>query len=450
MNKHYNYVVIGAGSGGIASINRASIYNKKCAIIEAKNIGGTCVNLGCVPKKIMWYAAQISDVFNKYSNDYGFFIKKKSFNWSVLIKNRDIYIKKINKHYKKIFYKNKIKIIKGFAKFFNSNTLIINNKKITSDHILISTGSKPKKINIPGSQYGINSDDFFKLKSLPKNIAIVGAGYIAIEIANLLNKLGVKVLLFIRNKKPLKKFDSSIVDVLVNTMINEGISLFTNSKPKEVIKNSDNTFTLILKNNKKFKIDKILWAIGRSPMTKNLNLNKIGIKTNKNGYIYVDKFQNTSISNIYALGDNTKSIALTPVAISSGRILSERLFNNNKNAYLNYKLIPTVIFSDPPIGSIGLTEKNAIIKYGKKLIKIYKSSFISMYTSITKNKQLSFFKLICYGKEEKIIGLHGIGYGMDEILQGFSVAIKMGAKKKDFNKTMPIHPTSSEEFITMK
>ncbi|WP_127958732.1 glutathione-disulfide reductase [Serratia microhaemolytica] len=450
MTKHYDYLAIGGGSGGIASINRAAMYGKKCAIVEAKALGGTCVNVGCVPKKVMWHAAQIAEAIHLYGPDYGFDTTVNAFDWQKLISSRSAYIERIHTSYNNVLGKNKVDVISGFARFVDAHTIEVNGEQISADHILIATGGRPSIPAIPGAEYGIDSDGFFALDAMPKRVAIVGAGYIAVEIAGVLNALGAETHLFVRKHAPLRNFDPLIVETLLEVINNEGPMLHTEAIPQSVVKNADGSLTLQLEDGKTFSVDCLIWAIGREPETDNLNLAVTGVKTNTQGYIEVDKFQNTSVAGIYAVGDNTGAVELTPVAVAAGRRLSERLFNNKPNEHLDYSNIATVVFSHPPIGTIGLTEPQAREKYGDDQVKVYKSAFTAMYSAVTQHRQPCRMKLVCVGEEEKIVGLHGIGFGMDEILQGFAVAIKMGATKKDFDNTVAIHPTAAEEFVTMR
>ncbi|MFI0488579.1 MAG: glutathione-disulfide reductase [Yersinia sp. (in: enterobacteria)] len=450
MSKHYDYLVIGGGSGGIASINRAAMYGKKCALIEAKQLGGTCVNVGCVPKKVMWHAAQIAEAIHLYGPDYGFDTTVNRFDWKKLVANRTAYIDRIHQSYGRGLDNNKVDVIHGVARFVDAHTVEVNGEKVAADHILIATGGRPSHPNIPGAEYGIDSDGFFALDEMPKRVAVVGAGYIAVEIAGVLNALGTETHLFVRKHAPLRTFDPLIVETLLQVMNTEGPKLHTEAVPKAVIKNADASLTLQLEDGTEAVVDHLIWAIGREPVTDNLNLAASGVKTNNKGYIDVDKFQNTNVKGIYAVGDNTGAVELTPVAVAAGRRLSERLFNNKPDEYLNYNNIPTVVFSHPPIGTIGLTEPQAREKFGDDQVKIYKSSFTAMYSAVTVHRQPCRMKLVCVGAEEKIVGIHGIGLGMDEILQGFAVAMKMGATKKDFDNTVAIHPTAAEEFVTMR
>ncbi|AYC16938.1 Glutathione reductase [Dickeya dianthicola] len=450
MTRHYDYLAIGGGSGGIASVNRAAMYGKKCALIEAKYLGGTCVNVGCVPKKVMWHAAQIAEAIHHYGPDYGFDVTVNRFNWETLLKNRSAYIDRIHQSYNNVLGKNQVEVIQGFARFVDAKTVEVNGERITADHILIATGGRPTRPAIPGAEYGIDSDGFFALTALPQRVAVVGAGYIAVEIAGVLNGLGAEVHLFVRKHAPLRQFDPLIVDTLVEVMNTEGPALHTESIPNAVVKNADGSLTLQLESGHEQTVDCLIWAIGREPANDNINLDAAGVALNSKGYITVDKFQNTTVPGIYAVGDNTGAVELTPVAVAAGRRLSERLFNNKPDEHLDYSNIPTVVFSHPPIGTVGLTEPQAREQYGDDQVKVYKSAFTAMYTAVTQHRQPCRMKLVCVGPEEKIVGIHGIGFGMDEILQGFAVAVKMGATKKDFDNTVAIHPTAAEEFVTMR
>ena len=450
MLKEYDYIVIGGGSGGIASANRAAMHGAKVILFEGKEVGGTCVNVGCVPKKVMWYGAQVAETLHRYAGEYGFDVTINKFDFATLKANRQAYIDRIHGSYERGFDSNGVERVYEYARFVEPHTVEVAGERYTAPHILIATGGHALYPNIPGSEYGITSDGFFELDEVPKRTAVIGAGYIAVEVAGVLNALGSDTHLFVRKDRPLRTFDKDIVDVLVDEMAKSGPTLHTHANATEVVKNADDSLTISFDNGETITVDCLIWAIGRAANTSGFGLEKTGVKLTEKGTIYSDEFENTSVPGIYALGDVTGKLDLTPVAVKAGRQLSERLFNNKADAKLDYTDVATVVFSHPVIGSVGLTEEKAIAKYGAENIKVYKSSFTPMYTALGENRQPSTMKLVTLGDDEKIIGLHGIGYGVDEMIQGFSVAIKMGATKADFDNTVAIHPTGSEEFVTMR
>lgn len=450
MVKEYDYIVIGGGSGGIASANRAAMHGAKVILFEGKEVGGTCVNVGCVPKKVMWYGAQVAETLHRYAGEYGFDVTINKFDFATLKANRQAYIDRIHGSYERGFDSNGVERVYEYARFVDPHTVEVAGERYTAPHILIATGGHALYPNIPGSEYGITSDGFFELDEVPKRTAVIGAGYIAVEVAGVLNALGSDTHLFVRKDRPLRTFDKDIVDVLVDEMAKSGPTLHTHANATEVVKNAGDSLTISFDNGETITVDCLIWAIGRAANTSGFRLEKTGVKLTEKGTIYSDEFENTSVPGIYALGDVTGKLDLTPVAVKAGRQLSERLFNNKADAKLDYTDVATVVFSHPVIGSVGLTEEKAIAKYGAENIKVYKSSFTPMYTALGENRQPSTMKLVTLGDDEKIIGLHGIGYGVDEMIQGFSVAIKMGATKADFDNTVAIHPTGSEEFVTMR
>ncbi|WBA11710.1 glutathione-disulfide reductase [Salinivibrio kushneri] len=451
MAKHFDYICIGGGSGGIASANRAAMHGANVALIEAKHLGGTCVNVGCVPKKVMWHGAQVAEALNLYASDYGFDVDVKGFNWSTLVDNREAYIGRIHNAYDNVLGKNNIDVIRGFARFVDNHTVEVDGEHYTADHLLIAVGGTPTVPNIPGAELGIDSDGFFALPEQPKRVAVVGAGYIAVEIAGVLHALGSDTHLFVRKDRPLRTFDPMVTDTLVEVMEKEGPTLHTQHVPVSVTEESDGSLTLAFENGTTHNTDTLIWAIGRHPTTDKINLGATDVQTTADGYIKVDPYQTTSVPHIHCVGDIMDGgIELTPVAVKSGRLLSERLFNGQTHAKMDYDLVPTVVFSHPPIGTIGLSEPEARAKYGDDNVKVYTSSFAAMYTAVTQHRQPCKMKLVCAGDEEKVVGLHGIGFTVDEMIQGFAVAMKMGATKADFDSVVAIHPTGSEEFVTMR
>ena len=448
--REYDIIAIGGGSGGSATMNRAAMHGAKAAVIEGNIIGGTCVNVGCVPKKVMWYGAQVSETLKNYAADYGYTIGETSFDFKTLRKNREAYIERSRQAFSNNFNRNGVDYIEGYARFVDKNTVEVNGEHIRAKHIVIATGSYAFIPNVPGSELGGTSDDVFAWEELPESVSIIGAGYIAVELAGVLHALGVKTDLFVRKGGPLRGFDQGIVEVLVEEMKKNGQPLHTHKVPQKLEKLDNGDIQIHFEDGTTHTSQKVIWAVGRKANVQQLNLEVAGVELTERGFIQVDEYQNTTTSGIYALGDVSGEKELTPVAIKAGRTLAERLFNGKTDAKMDYELIPTVVFSHPAIGSVGLTQEQAEAKYGAENIKVYQSTFAGMYSAITVHRQMTKLKLITLGEEEKVIGLHGIGEGIDEMIQGFAVAVKMGATKADFDATVAIHPTASEEFVTMR
>ena len=448
--REYDIIAIGGGSGGSATMNRAAMHGAKAAVIEGNIIGGTCVNVGCVPKKVMWYGAQVSETLKNYAADYGYTIGETSFDFKTLRNNREAYIERSRQAFSNNFNRNGVDYIEGYARFVDKNTVEVNGEHIRAKHIVIATGSYAFIPNVPGSELGGTSDDVFAWEELPESVSIIGAGYIAVELAGVLHALGVKTDLFVRKGGPLRGFDQGIVEVLVEEMKKNGQPLHTHKVPQKLEKLNNGDIQIHFEDGTTHTSQKVIWAVGRKANVHQLNLEAACVELTERGFIQVDEYQNTTIPGIYALGDVSGEKELTPVAIKAGRTLAERLFNGKTDAKMDYELIPTVVFSHPAIGSIGLTQEQAEAKYGVENIKVYQSTFTGMYSAITVHRQMTKLKLITLGEEEKVIGLHGIGGGIDEMIQGFAVAVKMGATKADFDATVAIHPTASEEFVTMR
>jgi glutathione reductase (NADPH) len=446
---HYDLLVIGAGSAGLAAAKKAAENGASVALVEMKTIGGTCVNVGCVPKKITWYAAAFADFFS-FAKEYGFHNNAGKIVYKKFAAARTKYIKMLDKKYEQRVKSDKITYLEGQAKFTDPHTLKINNILYTAKHIVIATGCSPNIPDIEGAKFVIDSDSFFELKSLPKKMAVVGGGYIGMELTFILNQLGIDVHLVLRGTAPLRAFDDMIVKAMQELIKAKKIKLYKNHNVEKITRTSQKKLTLHCNKNKKItNLDSVLFAIGRHPCTKNLNLRVAGVNLNKDKYIATDKYEVTNVPHIYAIGDVTGKKFQTPVAVAAGRILASRIFGGKKKAFLDYGNIPTVIFTHPPAGSVGLTEKQAVEKYSQKNLVVYESHFASLFYALCKKKPLSHIKLITLKKSGKIVGCHVIDKHADEIMPGVAIAIKMGATKTDFDNTIGIHPTSAEELLTM-
>jgi glutathione reductase (NADPH) len=457
----YDYLVFGGGSGGIASGKRAAGHGKKVAIVERARLGGTCVNVGCVPKKIMYMAASISETLNHDAAQYCFSAPKTKVDWPALKKKRDAYIVKLNNIYAGGLDRTGCVTYEGDATLVDAHTVSIkmndgSEKTLTAENILIAVGGRPSVPAGEGvAEHSITSDGFFELEELPPVVMVVGAGYIAVELAGVLNGLGAQTHLVVRKGKALRTFDPDISNSLDAEMIKQGINIHrnTNGVAKIEIDGAGKKTVTLVNGETISGVDTVLMAAGRVPNTESLNLDKVGITTNAKGYIEVDEYQNTSNSSIFALGDVCGTVELTPMAIAAGRRLADRLFDGQVDAKVSYEHVPTVVFSHPTIGTIGLTEAGAIAKYGEENTKVYKSKFSNLFYGIfdieSDDKPKTFMKLITAGANEKVVGVHILGMGADEMLQGFGVAVKMGATKADFDSCIAIHPTASEELVTM-
>jgi glutathione reductase (NADPH) len=447
MHKKFDLIAIGAGSGGIATVNRAAMLGAKCALIESNLIGGTCVNVGCVPKKIMWLAAEEANAL-KEASSYGFATQPISLNWKHLVTKRQAYIEKLHQGYTNRLNKNQVTLIQGHGEFVRPGQVRVGEDIFEAPHIVIATGGKTQFPQIPGAARGIDSDGFFALQAMPSRVAVVGAGYIAVEIAGMLKALGAETFLVFRHDKVLRSFDDMLSSQLMALYQQQGITLKPNHIPANLKQLPQGTLSLVCQEDKTITgLNSVIWAIGREPNTQGLYLDNIGLSLAKDGTIPVDAYQNTAVSGVYAIGDVTGKSPLTPVAIAAGRRLAMRLFNQ-KDLKLSYENIPTVIFSHPPIGTVGLTQLEAQTKYGDD-IKIYQTQFTPMAQAFHATPLKTSMKLITQESTDKILGCHIIGDGADEMLQGFAVAIKMGATKADFDNTVAIHPTSSEELVTL-
>jgi glutathione reductase (NADPH) len=448
MSKHYRLLTVGAGSGGLAAVQRAASYGVECAVVEAGRLGGTCVNVGCVPKKIMWYGASVAHSLEEAAG-YGFDLTRKGFEWNKLKDARDAYVSRINKHYADALGRAGIDIIQGVARFTDERTVEVDGESISADSVIIAAGGRPQVPEVSGAALGITSDGFFDLTHCPQKVAIVGSGYIAVELAGMLEALGAEVSMVLRKQYLLRPFDTMLRDALFEQMSAQGVRIHRETQVREVRRQEDGRLAVDCGRVVLADVDVLIWAIGRRPNSDRLNAVATGVVQDSQGFIQTDEFQQSSVENLYAIGDITGRFPLTPVAVAAGRRLADRLFGDMPDRHLAYECIPSVVFSHPPIGTVGLTEAEAKAKYGDA-VKLYKAQFTPMYYAITEPKHKTSLKLVTVGHEERIVGCHIIGLGADEMLQGFAVAMRMGATKRDFDDTVAIHPTSAEELVTLR
>jgi glutathione reductase (NADPH) len=444
----YDLIAIGAGSGGLAVAEKAAQLGKRVAVIEAERTGGTCVNHGCVPKKVMWYAAHLAHAADDASA-FGIPVTRNSTDWQKLIANRDRYITNINQYWDRYLQEKGIDYIQGYGRFIDSRTLQVNGQRYRAPHIVIATGSHPSIPQVPGAELGITSDGFFRLECQPERVAIIGSGYIGVELAGMLNALGSDVSLIALEERVLERFDPMLSEVLMDQMRKQGIALHLRYETAGLVQTATGIALDSVDGTRLDGFDCVIWAVGRTPNTASLDLHVAGVESRVNGIIPVDDYQNTNVPGIYAIGDVTGRIPLTPVAITAGRRLGERLFEHQPERRMDYEDVPSVVFTHPPIASIGLTEPQARERHGDA-VTVYQTHFTPMRYALTEAAASTAMKLVCAGDEQRIVGIHLIGDNADEMLQGFAVAVKMGATKADFDSTVAIHPTSAEELVTLK
>ena len=449
MNKqHYDLITIGGGSGGLAVAKKATEYGKRVAIVEGARLGGTCVNNGCVPKKVMWYAANLAHAADDAAA-FGIPVSRSDTDWQTLVSGREAYIERINRSWNNTVSTHDITHIPGYARFSGANTVEVEGVEYSADHIVVATGGKPIVPPVPGAELGITSDGFFQLQSQPKRVAVIGGGYIGVELSGVLRALGSEVTIVALEDRVLEVFDDMISEVLSEEMDKQGIGQRMGFQVAALEKSADGIAIRSAEGEVISGFDTVIWAVGRAANTRELNLKAASVDVLKNGIIPVDGYQNTNVPGIYAIGDITGKTPLTPVAIAAGRKLAERLFNNKADSRIDYQNIPSVVFAHPPVGTVGMTEAMAREHYGDA-VTVYETRFTPMRYALSGHKSTTAMKLVCAGSDERVVGIHIIGDRADEMLQGFAVAVKMGATKADLDNTIAIHPTSAEELVTMK
>lgn len=448
MAESFDLIVIGGGSGGLAHAQRAAGYGANAVVIESGPLGGTCVNVGCVPKKLMWYAAHHAHAL-EHAADFGFDIAVHGHDWASLRERRDAYVARLNKIYKQNLDRHGVQLIRGHARFTSATSVDVDGLQYEADRIVIATGGYPIVPDIAGAQHGITSDGFFELPERPQRVALVGSGYVAVEFAGIFSQLGSETTVLVRKDGMVRSFDRMLRHELEAAMSASGVTLVKEVVPHKLDKTVNGLY-LHAEDGRSFgDFDAVIWAVGRAPNTASLNLAAAGVETDDDGFARTDAWQKTNVDNIFALGDVAGRAALTPVAIAAGRRLADRLYGGMSERRLEYEYIPTVIFSHPPIGTVGLTEDEARERYGDDL-KVYETRFNPMLYAFSSEKTQTAMKLLTAGSDERVVGCHIFGDGADEMLQGFAVAIRMGALKKDFDDTVAIHPTSAEELVTLR
>ena len=448
MAEDWDLVVIGGGSGGLACAQRAAKHGARVALAEPGPLGGTCVNVGCVPKKIMYHAADLAHGIGDAS-DYGFDVALTGHDWRTLKDRRDAYVLRLRGIYLENLQKSGVTLLRERARLEAPGRVAIGSGTHRARHVVIATGGAPLVPAIPGAAAGITSDGFFELERRPATVAIVGSGYIAAELSGVFAALGARVTVAMRYERMLRSHDDMLSRRLMTAMQADGIALVERAVPASVASGAEGHRITLADGRALGPFDCIVWAIGRRPNTDGLGLAEAGVGIGAAGEVMTDIRQDTAVAGIYAIGDVTGREELTPVAIAAGRRLADRLFGGEPERHLDYRLIPTVIFSHPPIGTVGLTEAAARTLHGDA-VEVFTGNFMPLYHGITERRRRAEMKLVTIGPERRIVGLHVIGMGADEMLQGFAVALRMGATKRDFDDTVAIHPTSAEEFVTLR
>lgn len=447
MTEQFDLIAIGGGSGGLAVAEKAAQYGKRVAVVEAHKMGGTCVNNGCVPKKVMWYAANLAHAVDD-AQDFGIPAQRSTTDWPKLVSARDAYIQNINQYWDAYIEQQNITRIDGAARFIDRQTIEVNGQRYSAQHIVVATGGRPIVPPVPGAELGITSDGFFQLDSQPRRVAVIGGGYIGVELAGVLRALGSEVTVVALEDRVLELFDPIVSEVLMREMDKQGIDLRMSFQVAGLLK-TDRGIALNAADGEQLEgFDCVIWAVGRAANTQSLALAEAGVTLQRNGLVPTDEYQNTNVPGIYAIGDITGRTPLTPVAIAAGRRLAERLFGDKPEARVDYDNIPSVVFAHPPVATVGLTETQARERH--QHVRVYQTQFTAMRHALSEHGARTAMKLVCAGPQEQVVGIHLIGDNVDEMLQGFAVAVKMGASKADFDNTIAIHPVSAEELVTLK
>ncbi|AZZ76087.1 glutathione-disulfide reductase [Pseudomonas sp. RU47] len=443
----YDLYVIGAGSGGVRAARFAAGFGAKVAVAESRYLGGTCVNVGCVPKKLLVYGAHFAEDFEQASG-FGWSLGEANFDWATLIANKDREINRLNGIYRNLLVNSGVTLHEAHAKIVGPHEVEVNGERYTAKNILIATGGWPQIPEIPGREHAIGSNEAFFLKELPKRVLVVGGGYIAVEFAGIFHGLGANTTLLYRGDLFLRGFDGSVRKHLQEELTKRGLDLQFNADIARIDKQADGSLKATLKDGRELDADCIFYATGRRPMLDNLGLENTDVQLTDKGFIKVDEQYQTSEPSILALGDVIGRVQLTPVALAEGMAVARRLFKPEQYRPVDYKMIPTAVFSLPNIGTVGLTEEEA--REAGHDVVIFESRFRPMKLTLTECQEKTLMKLVVDGKTDKVLGCHMVGPDAGEIVQGLAIALKAGATKRDFDDTIGVHPTAAEEFVTMR
>ena len=447
MSFDFDLFVIGAGSGGVRAARFAAGFGAKVAVAESRYLGGTCVNVGCVPKKLLVYGAHFHEDFEQAAG-FGWTLGEANFSWSTLIANKNREIHRLNGIYRNLLVNSGVTLLEGHAKLQDAHTVEVDGQHFRAKHILVATGGWPQVPEIPGKEHAITSNEAFFLKELPRRVLVVGGGYIAVEFAGIFHGLGAQTSLLYRKDLFLRGFDRSVREHLRDELIKKGMDLQFNSDIVRIDKQADGTLAATLKDGRVLEADCVFYATGRRPQLDNLGLENVSVDLDDRGYIQVDEAYRTSEPSIHAIGDVIGRVQLTPVALAEGMALARKLFRPEEYRPVDYKLIPTAVFSLPNIGTVGLTEDEARSDGHK--VKVFESRFRPMKLTLTECQEKTLMKLIVDADSDKVLGCHMVGPEAGEILQGIAVALKAGATKRVFDETIGIHPTAAEEFVTLR
>ena len=443
----FDLYVIGAGSGGVRAARFAAGFGAKVAVAESRYLGGTCVNVGCVPKKLLVYGAHFAEDFEQASG-FGWSLGEANFDWATLIANKDREINRLNGIYRNLLVNSGVTLIEGHAKITGPNEVEINGQRHSAKHILIATGGWPQIPEIPGHEHAISSNEAFFLKELPKRVLVVGGGYIAVEFAGIFHGLGAQTSLLYRGDMFLRGFDGAVRKHLHEELVKRGMDVQFNADIERIDKQADGSLKATLKDGRELIADCVFYATGRRPMLDNLGLENTGVKLDKRGFVEVDDLYQSAEPSILAIGDVIGRVQLTPVALAEGMAVARRLFKTEQYRPVDYQMIPTAVFSLPNIGTVGLSEEQAV-EAGHK-VQIFESSFRPMKLTLTECQERTLMKLVVDADTDKVLGCHMVGPEAGEIVQGRAIALKAGATKQHFDETIGVHPTAAEEFVTMR